>query len=165
MDWRRIIRHLATPEWASRRAFRPADLAAIEAAVAASEQQHRGELRFVAEGPLPAAALLRDQSARQRAVDLFARLRVWDTADNSGVLIYVQLADRRVEILADRGIAARVDQSEWDVIYRGMEAAFRVGAYRRGALDAIEAATRLLAIHFPAAGNNPNELPNRPEVL
>lgn len=165
MNWRRILKHLGTPAWAARRAFRAADLTAIEMAVTASESIHRGELRFVAEGPLPIGILLRGQSTRQRAVELFSQLRVWDTVENSGILIYVQLADRRVEILADRGIAAKVEQGQWDAICRAMEDAFRHKAFRRGALDAVESATRLLALHFPARQDNPNELPDRPELF
>ena len=116
MDVARVLKHLALPGWSLRRAFGSDDLAAIGAAVAASERAHRGELRFVVEGPLPLASLWHGESARQRAAGLFARYRVWDTEENSGILIYVQLADRRVEILADRGIAAKVPQAEWDAI-------------------------------------------------
>lgn len=165
MNWLRLLKHLATPDWSTRRAFRGPDRAAIAEAVAASETLHRGELRFVAEGALPLAALWADQSPRQRAADLFAELRVWDTEENSGILIYVQLVDRRVEILADRGIAARVAQTEWDALCRAMEAAFRLGAYRRGALEAIDGASRLLASHFPARHDNANELPDEPLIL
>jgi uncharacterized membrane protein len=98
-------------------------------------------------------------------VALFSQLRVWDTAENSGILIYVQLVDRRVEILADRGIAAKVEQGQWDAICRTMEEAFRHQAFRRGALDAVDAATRLLMLHFPARQDNPNELPDRPQLF
>jgi hypothetical protein len=165
MDFKRLLTHLLTPGWRVRRAFGAADLAAIGAEVAASEQTHRGELRFVIEGPLPFALLWRGVSARERATELFSRLGVWDTEANSGILIYVQLVDRRVEILADRGIARRVPQEAWDAICRRMEEAFRLKAYRRGALEAIDEASRLLALHFPARGNNPDELPNQPLVL
>lgn len=165
MDFRRILTHLLTPAWLARRAFRKADLAAIEQAVKNSERLHRGELRFVIEGPLPFGHLLRGMSARARAVELFARLGVWDTEANSGILIYVQLIDRRVEMLADRGIAARVPQEKWDEVCRRMETAFRFKAYRRGALEAVDDATRLLALHFPSRSDTPDELPDRPLVL
>lgn len=162
----RLFRHALSPGWLVGRAFRRDDLAAIESAVAAAERSHRGELRFVVEGALALAALWRGQSPRQRAVELFARLGVWDTEENSGVLIYVQLIDRRVEIVADRGIAARVPQAEWETICRAMEEAFRAHAWRQGALDAIVAAGRLLTSHFPSpTAANPNELPDRPLVL
>lgn len=165
MDFGRVLKHLLTPAWLARRAFRAPDLAAIEQAVKASERLHRGELRFVIEGPLPFIYLLREMSARARAEELFARLGVWDTEANSGILIYVQLVDRRVEILADRGIAARVPQEKWDEICRRMEAAFRLKAYRRGALEAVDDATRLLMLHFPSRRETSDELPDRPLVL
>lgn len=165
MDLGRLFKHLLTPGWWARRAFRAADREAIRAAVAASELGHRGELRFVAEGPLPLLALLKGRTARQRAVDLFDRLGVAGTLEASGILIYLQLVDRRVEILADRGIAARVAQTEWDRMCREMETAFSHDAYRRGALEAIDRATKLLSLHFPARPDNPNELDDRPELF
>ncbi|HTY98248.1 MAG TPA: TPM domain-containing protein [Rhodocyclaceae bacterium] len=148
-----------------RRAFPKPALAAIGAAVGDAEKLHDGELRFVVEGAMPLASLWRDETPRQRAVEVFARLRIWDTERNNGVLIYVQLADREVEVLADRGIARRVAQAEWDGICRGMEAAFKVGDFRRGALEAVEAAGRLLARHFPARAKTANDLPDAPVVL
>lgn len=161
----RLFKHLLLPDWWVQRVFSGADLAAIGTAIAACEKSHRGELRFVVEGSLPVSALWQGQSSRMRAVDLFASQRVWDTEENSGILIYVQLVDHRVEILADRGIAARVPQAEWDAVCRGMEASFRDGDWRRGALQAVTRAGELLAGHFPASGNNPNELPDQPLVI
>lgn len=165
MKLRRLLSHLLLPDWWRRRVFAAADLAAIGAAIAAGERRHRGELRFVAEASLAPAALWRQQSPRDRAADLFAQLRVWDTAENSGILIYVQLADRRVEILADRGISACVAQAEWDAICRSMEQCFRRGQWREGALQVVARATELLVAHFPAATDNPNELPDQPLML
>lgn len=165
MKLARLLKHLLLPGWFVQRVFARQDLAAIGAAIAAGENTHRGELRFVVEGPMPLSALWRDQSARARAVDLFAQQRVWDTAENTGILIYVQLVDRRVEILADRGIAARVAQAEWDAICRDMEASFRRGAWRSGAQSAVASAGELLARHFPAGELNPNELPDQPLVI
>ena len=161
----RLLKHLLLPDWFVRRVFARGDLAAIGAAIAASETRHRGELRFVVEAAMPLASLWRDQSPRVRAVDLFSTLRVWDTAENSGILIYVQLVERRVEILADRGIAACVAQAEWDAICRAMEASFRNGEWRQGALQAVARAGELLARHFPTRQSNPNELPDQPLVL
>lgn len=165
MNVMRLFKHLLTPSWWGRGAFSAADRQVVGAAVAASEHRHRGELRVVVEGPLSLPALLNEVTPRQRAVDLFGRLRVWDTEENCGILIYVQLIDRRVEIIADRGIAAKVPQAAWDVLCRGMEAAFRAGNYRGGILTAIEGATRLLVAHFSAEGGNPDELPNMPLML
>ena len=165
MDFVRIVRHLSTPGWLAWRRFRPADREAIRAAVTASEQSHRGELRVVIEGPLPLRSLFKGQSARQRAAELFRRFGVGNTVEATGILIYVQLVDRHVEVLADRGIDARVTQSEWEVICREMETAFADLAWRRGVLEAIDRATRLLALHFPARRTNRNELDDRPELL
>lgn len=161
----RVSRHLLLPDWFVRRVIAGADLAAIGDAVAAGEKAHRGELRFVVEGALPLSALWRDLSARQRAVELFSEQRVWDTEENTGILIYVQLVERKVEILADRGIAACVPQAEWDAICLLMEANFGRGEWRQGALEAVARAGELLARHFPARPRNPNELPDQPLVL
>lgn len=161
----RLMKHLLTPPWLARRRFGRVLVDEIGRAVAASENRHRGELRFVVEGPLPAPQAWHGVNARQRAAELFASQSVWDTEENSGILIYLQLVDRRVEILADRGIAARVPQAEWDAICRAMEAAFKAGDYRGGALAAVARASDLLVEHFPAGANNPNELPDQPLVL
>lgn len=161
----RLLRHLAAPPWLVRRAFPSAALASIETAIRESERAHRGELRFAVEAGLDLLPVWHGESARQRAVELFSDLRVWDTEENSGVLIYVQLVDRKVEILADRGINARVAQPEWDAICREMEQAFRHGAFEAGAVAAIRRVEALLAAHFPARPDNPNELPDRPVLL
>lgn len=165
MNLPRLFRHLLLPAWWRRRAFAANDLATIGEAIAASERRHCGELRFIVEPALSVAALWSGTSPRQRAAELFAAERVWDTEENSGILIYVELADRRVEILADRGIAARVPQAEWDAICHGMEQAFRAGRWRDGALAAVARTGELLAAHFPAGERNPNELPDPPLML
>lgn len=159
----RALKHLLLPSWAARRAFPAASLRKIEAAIKASELRHRGEIRFAVEAALSLPEL--KMAPRARARQVFAALDVWDTEENTGVLVYVQLVDRAIEIVADRGIAARVAQSEWDRLCRTMEARFRKGEYLAGALEAIEAVTRILERHFPAAGVNPNELPDQPAVL
>jgi len=165
MQIKRLFKHLLTPHWRIRVAYPARSLAAIEAAIARSEKTHRGELRFAVEADLPLAALLRGQTVRSRAAEVFSQLRVWDTEDNSGVLIYVQLVDRRVEILADRGIAARVPQADWDAVCRRMEQAFARGDFEAGTLTAIEEIGSRLARHFPSEGGGNNELPDRPVVL
>lgn len=161
----RMLKHLAMPHWFARRDFPKRTLDAIEHAITASETQHAGELRFVVEAGLPLVALWHDTSPRARAADVFSQLRVWDTEHNCGVLIYVQWVDHAVEILADRGIAARVPQAEWEAICHAMEAAFKRGEYRDGALAAIERASALLRGHFPATRGSRNELPDKPVVL
>jgi uncharacterized membrane protein len=161
----RLLKHLTSPGWWARRAFRAADLTAIAAAVKTSETMHRGEIRIAIEGPLPLRSLLGHETCRDRAATLFHSLGVAATREANGILIYVQLLDRRVEILADRGIAALIGQNEWEAICRGMEAAFATGDYRSGVLDAIKRSTTLLTQHFPASGNNPNELDDAPTLL
>lgn len=165
MSAKRVLKHLITPHWVAYRAFPRPALARIEQAIGASEKTHDGELRFAVEAGLHVVPLLRGVEPRQRAREVFAQLGVWDTAHNSGVLVYVQLVDRRIEIVADRGISARVEQATWDAVCRSMERAFREGRYEEGALRAIGAITEILARHFPASGTNPDELPNRPVVL
>lgn len=161
----RLLKHLSSPGWWARRAFRADDLAAIGAAVKASETRHRGEIRIAIEGPLPLRALLCEESCRDRAASLFQSLGVAATREANGILVYVQLVDRRVEILADRGISALVPPTEWETICRRMETAFAAGNHQRGTVDAIERITVLLAQHFPASGDNPNELDDAPTVL
>jgi len=165
MKLKRVLKHLCAPHWIVNRAFPRRTLDAIEQAIRVSEKSHAGELRFVVEASLHPLPVLRGLSARHRAHDVFAGLRVWDTEHNSGVLIYVQLVDRSIEIVADRGIAARVPQHEWDGICRRMEAQFREKRFEQGALKAIEEITALLARHFPPRGSRASELPDRPVVL
>lgn len=168
---KRFLRHLFTPPWAWRRAFPPAVLDAIEAAIRQSEAMHTGEIAFAIENALSPGQLWRGMSDRERALQVFADLRVWDTHANNGVLIYVLLADRDIEIVADRGIAAQVAPGEWEVVALTMEAAFRQGDFERGMLAGIARVGALLARHFPAGGpasplaNNPNELSNRPVIV
>ena len=165
MRTRRLLKHLCTPHWVVNRAFPRATLTRLERAIRDSEKSHDGELRFAVEAGLHLLPLLKGLGPRQRAREVFSQLGVWDTEHNSGVLIYVQLVDRRIEIVADRGISARVAQESWDAICRRMEEEFRAGRFEEGALHGIEAITALLARHFPATGSNPDELPNRPVVL
>jgi hypothetical protein len=165
IDIPRILKHSLTPRWVVRRVFPAAALKSIEAAVGESEATHEGEIRFAVEGGLDLPDLLRGVTPRERAVELFSRLRVWDTERNSGVLIYVLLADRQVEIVADRGVNARVGDEVWLAICARMEQAFREGRFGEGVVAGIQEIGALLTAHFPAQGANPNELPDRPEVL
>ena len=165
MNIKRIVRHLAMTDWQVRRLFRPHTLHAIEAAIKEGEQLHSGQIRFAVEGALHSSALLRGHSARAQAIDVFSLLRVWDTEHNNGVLIYLLLADHDVEIVADRGIHAKVGTREWEHICHVMEAAFRQGRYEEGTLEGIRSVTRLMAEYFPAGDYRVNELPDRPVVL
>ncbi|MBI2318327.1 MAG: TPM domain-containing protein [Betaproteobacteria bacterium] len=151
--------------WSVRRAFPARSLRAIEGAIAEQEGRHMGELRFAVEASLPFDALIQGVSARDRAVELFGRLRVWDTEHNSGVLVYLLLAERDVEIVADRGIHARVGSGLWEEICGRMQAAFARGQFEQGAIAGLRAISDLLAAHFPPSGENPNELPDKPLVI
>jgi uncharacterized membrane protein len=165
MDLKRFARHLFTSPRAVQRAFPPAVLGSIERAIAQSEAQHRGEVRFAVEGALDSAALFAGQSPRERALEVFAQLGVWDTEDNNGVLIYLLLADHDLEIVADRGIDRRVGPGAWERICNGMEAALRRGAFEQAIIGGIEEVTRLLARHFPPGPDARNELPDRPVIV
>jgi uncharacterized membrane protein len=161
----RITRHLVQHHWRRRLAFPPAMLMRIEQAIRAGETTHSGQVRFAVEGALDGAPLFRNQPARERALDIFSQLRIWDTAHNNGVLIYLLLADRDVEIVADRGIDAKVGAAAWERICREMEADFRSGNFERGVIKGIEAVSRELAKHFPPHGAGPNELPDAPVMI
>lgn len=165
MGIKRIGRHLLQHRWRERREFPPTVLAAIEAAIKVGEATHSGQVRFVVEGALDGAPLFRNQPARERALDIFSQLRIWDTAHNNGVLIYLLLADRDVEIIADRGIDTRVGAAGWEKICAEMEAEFRAGQFERGVIKGIEAVSRLLATHFPPQAGGRNELPDAPVVI
>ena len=160
----RVIRHLFA---SSRRHFPPATLDAIQHAIARSEHRHHGEIVFAAEGSLPLARVLRGVGARERAHEVFARLRVWDTEHDTGVLLYLLLADHAIEIVADRGVAREIAESEWAPICALMQDRFRRGEYEQGAIEGVAAVGELLARHFPADGTrtNPDELPDRPVLL
>src|SRR3954471_24904465 len=165
MGIRRIGRHLLEHNWRLRRIFPPSVLSAIEQAIKAGEASHSGQVRFAVEGALDGKPLFRNQSARARALDVFSQLRVWDTAHNNGVLIYLLLADRDVEIIADRGIDAKVGAAGWEKICVEMETQFRAGNFEGGVIKGIDAVSRELATHFPAQGPGPNELPDAPVVM
>jgi len=161
----RIARHLVEHHWRARRVFTPRVLADIEQAIKAGEATHCGQLRFVVEGALDGRPLFRNQGARERALDIFSHLRIWDTAHNNGVLIYLLLADRKVEIVADRGIDAKVGAAGWVTICRAMEADFRTGAFKAGIIKGIAAVSRELAKYFPPDAHPRNELPDKPIVI
>ena len=165
MNLTRIVRHWLVTKWHVSQAFPRGAMRAIEAAIMASESTHAGQIRFAVEGGLDGIALIKGQSARERAIEVFSQLRIWDTQHNNGLLIYLLLADRAVEIVADRGIHDKVGSAEWTRICRQMETAFRQSDYEKGVLGGVQAATAVLAEHFPASGSNANELPNKPVIL
>ena len=165
MNIRRVVQHLSLRNAEVKRAFPRSALSNIEQAIKASETEHVGEIRFAVEGALDGLPLFKGQSARERAIALFSELRVWDTLHNNGLLIYLLLADRAVEIVADRGINAKVSSQEWNQVCRRMETAFKQSNYESGVIEGVQAVTRHLAAHFPAGSGNSNELPDKPAVL
>ncbi|MFM2110609.1 MAG: hypothetical protein EB021_04655 [Gammaproteobacteria bacterium] len=165
MQIERWIKNLFATPLLTRRRFPNHVRQAIEKAVATVESRHAGEIRFVIETALDFSQLRAGCTPRERALDLFGALGVWDTADNNGVLIYVLMAEHDVEIIADRGIAAKVDAAEWQTLCAVMESHFRDGRFREGALAGIEGVGDLLARHFPNAPGDRNEQPNRPVLL
>ena len=165
MDLRRFWRHIAMTPWTAARAFPPATRQAIGRAVAEHEKRHRGEVRVAVEAELTTAQLWANLGARARAVEVFAMLGVWDTAENTGVLLYVLLADQKVEIVADRGISAKVAPAEWKAICAAMQEAFGAGRFEQGAVAAVAAISALIEKHFPAGEANVNELPDQPVML
>jgi len=165
MDLRRLVRHLCTTHRAQRRAFTPDVRQAIAEAVRWVEQRHQVEIRFVVEAALDPGLLLRRQTPRERAIELFSLLGVWDTARNDGVLIYVLLADRAVEVVVDRGIDSLVPGQTWPTICRRMEASFARRDYRHGALAAIRAVSAALDEAVPARPDPDSELPDQPLML
>lgn len=162
---KRMLRHLLMTRWSRQRLFPPATLAAIEAAVHAGEGAHSGEIRFAIETALDFRQLWSGTSARERAIEVFTQLRVWDTACNNGVLIYLLLADRDIEIVADRGFDGRVEVAQWEGICRAMEQEFRAGRFEAGALTGVQLVSAIMARHFPPQGGDRNELPDAPVLF
>jgi uncharacterized membrane protein len=161
----RILSHLVLPRSALARRFPSHALTAIEEAIEASEKGHRAEIRVAIEVALDLRALWRIRSARERALEVFTELGVWNTREKNGVLIYVLLAERDVEIVADSGFDGRVEESEWQRVCTVIEREFAAGRWRDGVLRGIEAVTVVLTRAFPALGRNPDEQQNRPAVL
>lgn len=161
----RLWRHLVTDRADVRRAFPPEELARVENAVAEGERRHSGQVCFAIEAALPLARVWRGVSPRDRALEVFGHARVWDTQRNDGVLVYLLLADRDVEIVADRGIHAKVGEAAWEGICRAMESAFRSGRYAQGMEQGVAAIADLLAQHSPRTGDVRNELSDKPIIL
>jgi uncharacterized membrane protein len=161
----RILRHLLTPHWVLRLRYPAQLLDRITSRIALVEMHHPGELRFVAEHALDLSDLLAGVPARERALEVFSLLRVWDTERNNGVLIYVLHAEHAMEIVVDRALARAVPQGDWDALCRQAEAHFRAGRHAQGALVAVDGCASLLEKHFPGAPGDGNELPDQPLLL
>jgi len=162
---RRVLQHLATTPSALRRCFPQATLTAIDVVCTASERSHRAEIRCAVETAFSLGQLWRGVSSTARAVEVFSLLRMWDTAENNGVLLYVLLAERRIEIVADRGFAELVTVADWRSICAEMEEAFGIGHYEAGALAALDRISAIARQHFPARSGDRNELPNTTALL
>jgi uncharacterized membrane protein len=165
MNIKRIIKHLSISHAAMRRTFPRAALDNIERTIAEAEQTHAGQIRFAVEAALDIKPLLAGQTARERAIEVFSRLRVWDTEHNNGVLIYLLLADRDVEIIADRGIHVRLGPAVWENVCQEMESAFRQGRFEEGVIAGILNVGAHLAKYYPQTGNKINELPDKPVLI
>jgi uncharacterized membrane protein len=162
----RLLKHLCTTAAAGRRAFPGASLKAIETAIAEGEHLHRAEIRVIIEPALTAHEVLHRTSSRQRALDLFAQYRIWDTEENCGALIYINLADHKVEIVADRGIGRLVPAPEWQRLCQTMTQGFAQGAFHDSTVTALSEMNALLQKHLPATGAaRANQLPDRPLMI
>ncbi|MDB5962651.1 MAG: hypothetical protein JWP59_3945 [Massilia sp.] len=161
----RVLRHLRSGAGSGRRLFPQEALAEIAGAIAAGEQTHRGELRLIVEAAMPLDMVWAGIGNRQRALALFAEHGVWDTEDNCGVLIYINLAERAVDIVADRAIGRKIDAAIWQAICATMTAGFARGEFRASTLEAVERVNALLRQQFPADGARDNELPDSPLMI
>jgi uncharacterized membrane protein len=161
----RVLRHWRASRADAQRAFPDSTLTAAQQAITAGEQTHRGEVRFIVEKSLPTDEVWDGITNRQRALALFADYGVWDTEDNCGVLIYVNLAEHKVDIVADRGIDRKIDRATWQAVCATMTEGFRRGDFQGATLAAIEQVNALLREHFPANGARQNELPDSPIML
>ena len=165
MNLARITKHVFMPHWQVRRAFPPNSLAAIEKAIHASEGAHVGQIRFAVEAALHGRSLYEGLLPRDRAIEVFSLLRMWDTEYRNGVLIYLLLADRDVEIVVDRAVHTKVGTPQWEAICHKMEARFRAGQFEAGVVQGVQAVTEHLTRHFPTSEHRPRALPERVAVL
>ena len=161
----RFVKHMFSHPWQVKRHFSAAGLHNIEQAIEASEQKHLGEIRFIVETGLHPLEILYKKTPKKRALELFSNLKIWDTEHNNGVLIYLLLVDRDVEIVADRGIDKHVGHSGWEKICHEMEVMFRKGEFEAGVLQGIAEISAELEKHFPLTGANKNEISNKPIIL
>jgi uncharacterized membrane protein len=161
----RIARHWYQSLHPARRLLPAASLAQIETEIQNAERTHAGEIRVAVETALSFGLLWHNVTPRARALHVFSSLRIWDTKHNNGVLIYVLLADRAIEIVADRGIAAHIPPAEWQALCDEVSERFRRGDLTAGCCVAVQSVGRRLARFFPGSGDNGNELPNQPVLL
>jgi uncharacterized membrane protein len=161
----RFFRHFFSHPWQAKRHFSAEALHNIEQAIKASEKTHAGEIRFIVETGLHPLEILYKKTPKKRALELFGSLNIWDTEHNNGVLIYLLLVDRDVEIVADRGIHKHVGYAGWEKICHDMEVMFRKGEFEAGVLQGIAEISAELEKHFPLTGANKNEISNKPLII
>lgn len=165
MNIKRILKHLTVSHASTRRIFPRGSLIRIQHTIAEVEKTHAGQVCFVVEDALPLKHLLAGMPARDRAIEVFSHMRVWDTERNNGVLIYMLLADHKVEIVADRGVHAKLGLATWEEVCREMEVAFRHGKFEEGAIAGIHRVGQHLSQHYPHSGMKINELPDHPVLI
>lgn len=161
----RALRHLSTTRYSGKKAFPCATLTAIQQAIADGESLHRAEIRLIVEPSLELSAILAGVSSRQRAHELFSQYRIWDTEENAGILIYIELADHQVEIVADRGIAGLIPKHHWQAVCKTMTEGFAQGKYHDSVLAGLHQLNALLQEHFPEQETQANQLSNKPILL
>jgi len=162
MELARFWKHLVMTPWRAARCFPAATMDRLQREIAEQESRHRGEVAFFVEAELDTSLLWQGLPVRERAKQVFAAEGIWNTEENNGVLVYVLLAERRVEIVADRGVDRLASAESWSGIVQGMETHFRAARFEEGALEGLKAIGALLERHFPADGSARNELADRP---
>lgn len=161
----RALRHLCTTRYSGKKAFPCATLTAIQQAIADGESLHRAEIRLIVEPSLELSEIFAGVSSRQRAHELFSQYRIWDTEENAGILIYIELADHQVEIVADRGIAGLIPNHHWHAICKTMTEGFAQGKYHDSVLQGLQQLNAVLQEHFPEQDRQANQLSNKPILL
>lgn len=165
MKIKRILKHFWLGSLEVKRCLSNSALDNIEQAIKQGEQHHAGQIFFVVEASLDSRDLWTNKTARQRAIEVFSKLRIWDTELNNGVLIYLLLADRDVEIVADRGVDNKLGKQTWEAICHDMEKLFRQGQFERGIVEGVQRVSQHLTAHYPNAGRKVNELSDKPVVI
>lgn len=161
----RFFRHLLTTTATGRRIFPAPTLEAIQKEIASGEKRHRAEIRLIVEPALPLSSVLQQMSSRERARELFSLYRLWDTEENLGILLYINLADHKVEIIGDRAANRALSPEDWQAACRTMTEGFRHNAFHESTVAALTRLNETLALHFPAGSDNPNEISNRPVII
>ena len=167
MDWSRMTRHFMASQRGTHKLFSPETMQRLQQVIADGEATHRGEVRLIVESALPLRKVRRGMTTRQRALDLFGTFRVWDTEENNGVLLYINVADQRLEIIADRAASRRIGDPHWQTVCGLARSSFKQGEFEQGLVQALESIHDALATAFPAERGTPrkNELPDAPTVI